>query len=129
MSHWVRIILLIAMAVVMLAPAASASPSADYLAGCAGEYFNSIALTGTPVVTRTDPAINFSWPTGTSPAPGINTNNYAVRWTCSVNVSTAGTYTITITTDDGMNVLVDGSLVIWAYYDQGPIAVRRHRAS
>jgi hypothetical protein len=122
MSPWIRASLSVLVLLLMLAPAVSASPSADYFSGCTGEYFNNITLTGTPVATRTDAAINFTWPAGTSPAAGINTDNYSARWTCSVNVTTAGTYTINVTTDDGMNVIVDGNLVVWAFYDQGPTA-------
>jgi len=90
------------------------------LSGCTGEYFNNTSLSGSPVLVRTDAAINFFWREGTSPGPGVNVDNYSVRWTCSLNVTTAGTYTFSILTDDGMNVLVDGNLLIWAWYDQGP---------
>ncbi len=100
----------------------SVSPANDILSGCTGEYFNNTSLAGSPVLVRTDPAINFFWPEGTSPGPGVTVDNYSVRWICYVNVATAGTYTVNILTDDGMNVLVDGNLVIWAWYDQGPSA-------
>lgn len=110
-----------------LAPAANAHPPAmpprqGFLSGCTGEYFNNTTITGTPALTRTDAAINFFWPENTSPAAGINTNNYSVRWTCTINVAVAGNVTFNITTDDGMNVLVDGTLILWAFYDQGPTA-------
>lgn len=92
------------------------------LTNCTGEYFNNTTLTGTPVLTRTDAAINFLWPENTSPAPGINPNNYSVRWTCTINLPTTSNVIFTVTTDDGMNVLVDGNLILWAFYDQGPTA-------
>ena len=104
-------------------PVANASPLADgfgFLPGCTGEYFNNVSLTGSPVLVRSDPALNFFWAENTASAPGINTNNYSVRWTCSVYVATAGNYSFTILTDDGMNLLLDGNLLIWAFYDQGP---------
>lgn len=112
---------------VTFAPIARASPSAlppwqGVLTNCSGEYFNNTTITGSPVLTRTDPTINFFWPENASPAPGITTNNYSVRWTCTINVATAGNVTFNITTDDGMNVLVDGNLILWAFYDQGPTA-------
>ncbi len=110
-----------------LAPPVGASPFSvslanDILSSCTGEYFNNTDLAGSPVLVRTDPAINFFWPEGASPGPGVTVDNYSVRWTCYVNVTTAGTYTVNVLTDDGMNVLVDGNLVIWAWYDQGPTA-------
>ncbi len=110
---------------IMRAPAAGADssqtiPPSDYVTGCTGEYFNNTSLSGSPVLVRSDAAINFFWQEYTSPGAGVNVSNYSVRWTCSVNVTTAGTYTFTIRTDDGMNLLVDGNLLIWAWYDQGP---------
>ncbi len=121
----IGLICLIALAA--LAPAAGAAPPtmppADgYLGGCTGEYFNNITLAGSPVMVRTDGAVNFFWPEGTSPGAGVNTTQYSVRWTCSVNAPSDGNYTFTMTTDDGMNLLVDGNLVMWAWYDQGPSA-------
>lgn len=110
---------------VIFAPLTHASPSAFPLAqgtltNCVGEYFNNTTITGTPAHTRRDAAINFFWPENTSPAPGINVNNYSVRWTCTINVATAGNVTFNMTTDDGMNLLVDGNLIRWAFWDQGP---------
>ena len=108
-----------------LAPAVSAAPPAmppadGYLGGCTGEYFNNMTLAGSPVLVRNDPTVNFYWPAGTSPGPGVTTSQYSVRWTCSVSAPADGNYTFTMTTDDGMNLLVDGNLVTWAWYDQGP---------
>ncbi len=99
---------------------ASAAPASNYVGGCTGQYYNNMTLYGTPALTRYDAAINFFWREGTSPAPGIGIGNYSVRWTCGINVPTGNTYTFTMVTDDGMNLLVDGTLLIWAWYDQGP---------
>jgi len=111
---------------VALAPAVGAAPplampSADgYLGACTGEYFNNTTLSGSAALVRTDGSINFFWPEGTSPGSGVNAGQYSVRWTCTVNAPSDGNYTFTMTTDDGMNLLVDGNLVMWAWYDQGP---------
>ncbi len=121
--HSLRLgLILTTLALLLTFPAiVNASPPADgYLPGCTGEYFNNVGLSGSPALVRTDAAINFFWPEGTSPGPGVNTNNYSVRWTCSAYVAAPGNYTFNIVTDDGMNLLVDGTLVIWAWYDQGP---------
>jgi hypothetical protein len=127
MLHWryfrPSLILIVFALALGFVPVANAKPLADgfgFLPGCTGEYFNNVSLTGSPSVVRSDPALNFFWAENTSPAPGINTNNYSVRWTCSVYVATAGNYSFTILTDDGMNLLLDGNLLIWAFYDQGP---------
>ncbi|MBI5034788.1 MAG: hypothetical protein HZB51_30055 [Chloroflexi bacterium] len=107
----------------VFSPVASAQPldqAFNFLSGCTGEYFNNVTVSGSPAYVRGDGALNFFWPENASPAPGINVNNYSVRWTCSVYVATAGNYSFTILTDDGMNVVLDGNPVIWAFYDQGP---------
>jgi len=111
----------------LFAPVAHASPIAapmlnGFITGCTGEYFNNISLSGSPALVRGDGALNFFWPENTSPAPGINVNNYSVRWNCTVNAPSSANYTFNVVTDDGMNVLVDGNLVLWAFYDQGPTA-------
>ena len=106
-------------------PVAQASPALapmrdGYLTGCTGEYFNNVSVSGAPAVVRGDAVISFFWPENTSPAAGVNVNNYSVRWTCNVNAPASANYTFNIVTDDGMNVIVDNNVILWAFYDQGP---------
>ncbi|MBI5305538.1 MAG: hypothetical protein HY868_25640 [Chloroflexi bacterium] len=123
-----RLSLFLSMLVLGLcAPIAQASPPGvpllnGYLTGCTGEYFNNISVSGSPAFVRGDGALNFFWQENASPAPGVNVNNYSVRWTCTVNAPSSANYTFNIVTDDGMNVIVDGNLILWAFYDQGPTA-------
>ncbi len=127
MARWFKLMIgaLILALLVALAPLAggptAAAPLADgYLSGCTGEYFNNTDLSGSPAFSRVDSSVNFFWPENTSPAPGIGVNNYGVRWTCSFYVSTPGNYNFNMVADDGMNLVVNGNLLIWAWYDQGP---------
>ena len=126
MTHPIRLrfaLVLISLVLLFtLAPSVGASPprSNGYLTNCTGEYFNNITLSGGPALTRADPTLNFFWPEWTSPAPGINVNNYSVRWTFSINVASGGDYTFNLLTDDGMNLLIDNNLVLCAWYDHGP---------
>ena len=86
-----------------------------------GEYFNNIALTGSPVLVRDDANIDFFWPEGTSPAPGsVNVNNYSVRWTRSINFTSAGNWTFNFVADDGVRLWVDNNSVIDAWVDEPP---------
>ena len=56
-------------------------PGADSAqTGLRGEYFNNPDFGGQPVLTRVDRTINFNW-TGASPVPGLDADNYSVRWT------------------------------------------------
>ena len=86
-----------------------------------GEYFNNIALTGSPAFVRDDANIDFFWREGTSSAPGyVNVNNYSVRWTRSINFASTGKWTFHFVADDGVRIWVDNNIAIDAWYDQAP---------
>jgi len=85
-----------------------------------GEYYNNTWLGGSPVVIRNDSNINFDWGYG-SPAPGVNVDNFSVRWTRDVYFDTSTTYTFSATVDDGVRVWVDGALIIDKWYPQSRI--------
>jgi hypothetical protein len=81
-----------------------------------GEYFNNQNLSGSPVLVRNDPSINFNWGLG-SPDSSVSSDHFSVRWTRNQFFS-AGTYQFTVTTDDGMRLWVGDTLLIDAWYDQ-----------
>jgi hypothetical protein len=88
-----------------------------------GQYFANKTLTGSPALTRNDPAINFDWSTG-SPAPGpIPVNSFSARWTQTLAFND-GVYSFTTTSDDGARVYVDGQLVLNFRIDQGGVRIR-----
>src|SRR5439155_25910684 len=64
-----------------------------------GQYFANPNLSGTPALTRADPAINFYWGAG-SPDPAIPVDGFSVRWSRKLNLA-AGTYRFATITDDG----------------------------
>jgi hypothetical protein len=73
-------------------------------------YWNNTSLSGSPVVQRSEANINYEW-WGNAPATGINADRFSARWTRYVDV-TPGTYRFTTTSDDGIRVWVDNTLVI-----------------
>ncbi|MEM7800807.1 MAG: PA14 domain-containing protein, partial [Chloroflexota bacterium] len=76
-----------------------------------GEYFNNTALSGSPVLTRNDQAINFNWGSS-SPSPNlVDNDNFSVRWTQTVGLA-AGTYQFNVTVDDGVRLYVNDQLII-----------------
>ncbi|HSX09002.1 MAG TPA: PA14 domain-containing protein [Candidatus Saccharimonadales bacterium] len=81
----------------------------------AAQYYNNQTLTGTPTLTRNDNAINFNWGTG-SPGTGIPNDHFSARWTRTDNFAN-GNYTFTTTTNDGVRLYVDNSLVIDKWTD------------
>src|SRR5690606_9365794 len=62
------------------------------------QYYNNKNLSGTPVVERNEPEINWDWGYH-GPVVGVNEDNFSARWTRSVNF-TAGTYRFSATVDD-----------------------------
>jgi glucose/arabinose dehydrogenase len=83
-----------------------------------GAYFANTTLTGEPAVTRSDDAVDFDWGDGT-PHPSLPENGFSARWTRTKDYE-AGAYRLSVTGDDGIRVLVDGTQVIDGYRDQAP---------
>ena len=82
-------------------------------------YWNNTALSGTPVLQRTEANIDHDWSTG-SPEPGtVNADHFSARWTRYIDV-TPGTYTFTATSDDGIRVWVDGDLILDQWHVHPP---------
>ncbi|WP_239393409.1 PA14 domain-containing protein, partial [Frankia sp. CiP3] len=81
-------------------------------------YFSGITLTGTPR-GRCEDAISHDWGNGAPDVPGINADNFSVRWVRTEKFA-AGTVTFTAEADDGIRVYVDDTLVIDQWRDQGP---------
>lgn len=91
-----------------------------------GEYFNNQTLSGSPTLTRTDAAINFSWDNG-SPDPSISADHFSVRWTQTKSFS-AGSYMFNATVDDGVRLYVDGELLIDQWNDHAPLTFTASKA-
>jgi hypothetical protein len=81
-----------------------------------GDYYASRDLSGAPVLTRYDAAVDFDWGNG-SPGAGVPADNFSVRWTRTLGF-TPGTYRFYASCDDGVRVLVDGVRVVNAWRDQ-----------
>ena len=98
------------------APPASVSAVTD--AGAAPEeddpwvatYFANTSMSGEPVLTRIETALDHDWGWG-SPGAGVPQDHFSARWTQSLYFA-AGTYRFTTYTDDGVQLWVDGRLVI-----------------
>jgi hypothetical protein len=81
-----------------------------------GEYFNNRWLNGSPVLVRDDLNLGFNWSYG-SPAAGIPSDNFSVRWTRTFHFE-PGSYRFITTTDDGVRLWVNGHLLIDQWHDQ-----------
>lgn len=79
--------------------------------GLKGEYFNNDDFSGSPVLQRTDSQVNFDYGTG-SPAPGVNSDHFSVRWTGTITVPKNGEYSLGLTSDDGSKLYLNHQLII-----------------
>ncbi len=81
-----------------------------------GEYFDDDDFSGSPIMVRYDPAIDFDWGDG-SPDGAIAINRFSVRWTRTLGFS-PGAYRFYASCDDGVRIYVDSNLVVDAWKDQ-----------
>lgn len=79
-------------------------------------YYDNQDFTNLKLV-RMDNAINFDWGGG-SPDPSIGSDTFSLRSKGNFTFD-AGTYTFSVTGDDGIRLLVDGTAVIDKFFDQG----------
>ncbi len=87
--------------------------------GLTGTYYNGMTLTGTPLLARVDPTVNFDIGNG-SPAPGtVPVDFYSVRWTGQVKAVYSETYTFYTNADDGIRLWVNGVQLVNNWVDQG----------
>uniref|UniRef100_A0A832DFI2 Beta-glucosidase n=1 Tax=Ignavibacterium album TaxID=591197 RepID=A0A832DFI2_9BACT len=79
--------------------------------GLLGEYFTNKELKGSPDRTKVDTTINFSWEWDSS-FDDFPSDNFSVRWSGYLKVDKTDTYTIDVSTDDGVRLFIDDKLVI-----------------
>jgi hypothetical protein len=81
-----------------------------------GDYFANRDLSGSPILSRYDDAVNFSWGTG-SPGSGVPSDNFSVRWVRD-DWFAGGTYRFTVLSDDGVRIWVGDQLVVDVWRDR-----------
>ena len=79
--------------------------------GLEGEYFDNIALLGTPRIVRRDERVDFGW-TLSSPGEGIARDWYSVRWSGTLSVPAGGAHRLGLQGSDGFRLYLDDSLII-----------------
>lgn len=87
--------------------------------GLIATYFSNMTLSGAPALTRTDTTVNYNWGGG-SPDPSIPIDFFSARWTGFLTPTVTGTYTFTVTSDDGERLWVNGTQVVNWWTPQGP---------
>ncbi len=94
--------------------------------GLNGSYWNfnvvangNLFPSSAPDRTRIDATVNFDWGSG-SPAPGIGSDDFAVRWDGMVEAPQTGAYVFSTQSDDGVRLWINGALVIDNWTLHGP---------
>lgn len=75
-----------------------------------GKYYSSQDLSGDPVLTRQDAAIDFDWQSG-SPDTAIAADSFSASWSAAISFE-AGNYRFTAVADDGVKIYVDDVLLL-----------------
>lgn len=107
-----RFFTMLLVGVMMLGMGTAVSATDDHWTA---KYWNNTSLSGDPVLVRSESELNHVWGED-APASGMNADGFSARWTRYVYF-TAGTYRFVATTDDGMRVYVDDTLIIDSWYD------------
>lgn len=81
------------------------------------QYYLGTQLAGEPVLSREDADINFTW-NDSAPAAELPSDNFSVRWTKTKHFD-AGRYKFVTSTDDGVRLYIDGTMVIDQWHTQG----------
>jgi hypothetical protein len=89
-------------------------------------YWNNMTLSGSPVLQRAEPNLDYNWGTG-SPDPSLPGDRFSARWSRYLDLA-AGTYRFTATSDDGMRVYLDGAPIIdqWSDHPATTVSVDRN---
>jgi uncharacterized protein YraI len=74
------------------------------------QYFANRDLGGFPTLIQSEATPTHNWGSG-SPVVSLPVDNFSARWTSTQNLA-AGTYRISVRSDDGVRVFVDGVAVI-----------------
>lgn len=89
--------------------------------GLQAEYFKGIDLEGEPILRRIDPLVDFNWVEG-SPAQAVPRAHFSARWTGRLIPPVSGEYTLSVKSNDGCRLYMDGKLIIDAWDDQCCVA-------
>jgi beta-glucosidase len=80
-------------------------------AGVYAEYFNNTDLSGKPSYSTVEEKLQGYWH-NLSPAPGINPDNFSVRYSGTLAIPTSGVYEFQLSSDDFAKLYINNQLLI-----------------
>jgi beta-glucosidase-like glycosyl hydrolase len=87
--------------------------------GLYAQYYNGNSLSGSAIATGTVPDLDYTWG-GQSPTSGVPEDNWSASYTGTLDPPTTGSYTFSLTSDDGSRLFVNGQEVVDNWADQPP---------
>ncbi len=78
-------------------------------------YWNNLTLSGPPVLVQSEANLNYNWGEG-APHPSVSEDQFSARWLRYIDV-TPGTYRFIVTSDDGVRLWVDDTLLVDEWND------------
>lgn len=113
--------------VLMAAPAVAQGPSPQHSDPTwQASYWNNLTLSGTPVLQRAEPNIDYNWGTNSPAAGVVAVDNFSARWTRYIDI-TPGLYRFTVTSDDGIRLWVDNDLIIDQWHEHAAMTFTADR--
>ena len=97
---------------------------AEGMTGLQGEYFANQEFRGVPALTRIDREVNFDWGGG-APAKGLPRDHFSVRWTGSIIPAETGDFVLSVRSDDGSRLYINGELFIDDWGDHAGVTKSR----
>jgi uncharacterized repeat protein (TIGR03806 family) len=86
----------------------------EYWANTSAKAFTNVTFSAAPTLTRTDATINFNWSV-TGPSPAVGQTNFTALWQGCVQPEYSETYTFTTIAQQGVQLWVNGQLLISAW--------------
>ena len=84
------------------------------------QYFANTTLSGIAETTRCEGTIDYNWGNGAPQDAFVGPDQFSVRWTRTIEATSAGRYTFTARADDGVRISVNGQQIMNEWRDQGP---------
>lgn len=110
LAAWCALVLVAGLVMLPVGSSPAAAQTAETGFNWLAFYWNNTNFQGSPALSRTDPVVNFNWGAN-APAPGINADNFSVRWSNRITFG-AGTFRFRAGADDGIRVAVNGQIII-----------------
>lgn len=83
--------------------------------GFKAEYYKGRELEGSPIITRTEAAVDHSWQRGDIIAKDLTATNFSARYTSTFTATSNGSTMLEVEADDGYRLKVNGKQVIDAW--------------